>query len=88
MAAGGTLRNVLRWTILAAGVAIAAWLLPDFRANWRAWLAARGSDPSAAELYSDGCLIDGGMAIGSLGVASILFYFLGPDAADSSGKRK
>jgi hypothetical protein len=72
--------------VLAAGVAIVAWLLPDFWSNFRGWQATRGNDPSAAESYSDGCLIDGGMAIGALGIAWVLFYVLGADIAERSGE--
>ena len=78
-------RNVFRWVILAGGLATAAWLLNDFWTNVLLWRATRGTDPSAAELYSDNCLVDGGMLLAALVVALILFFVLRSDAGGRQG---
>jgi hypothetical protein len=78
-------RNVIRWVILAAGLATAAWLLNDFWTNFLLWRATQGTDPSAAELYSDNCLVDGGMIAAAVVVALILFFVLRSDAGGGRG---
>ena len=69
-------RKLLRGLILLVGLAAVLWLLSGVWSNYREWRAIAASDPSAAELYSDNCLIDGALAAGALILTLISFFVL------------
>jgi hypothetical protein len=74
----GSVRDGVRWGLLLAAVAVSGYRLPRVARNFQAWRAALPVDPSAADLYRTGFMIE---AIGITIVLAVgigLFYILRP----------
>jgi hypothetical protein len=72
----GSIRDGVRWGLLLAAVAVSGYRLPRVVHNFQAWRAALPVDPSAADLYRTGFMIETiGIAV-VLAVGVGLFYLL------------
>jgi hypothetical protein len=72
----GSIRDGVRWGLLLAAVAVSGYRLPRVGRNFQAWRAALAVDPSAADLYRTGFMIEAiGIAV-VLAVGVALFYLL------------
>jgi len=75
-------RDAIRWGLLIASVAVTGFRLPKAVRDLHAWRSAMLIDPSAADLYRTGFLVD------AIGVAVVLclglgaFYLLRSPAKD------
>jgi hypothetical protein len=76
------MKRFLRTAVLIAGMLPVLRLLASLWSNFQLWRANVHSDPSVAELYSDGCLIDGGLALFLLALTLALFFVLGLKTAE------
>jgi hypothetical protein len=76
----GSIRDGVRWGLLLAAVAVSGYRLPRVARNLQAWRATLPVDPTAADLYRTGFLVEAiGIAI-ILAVGVGLFYILRPRA--------
>jgi hypothetical protein len=74
----GSIRDGVRWGLLLAAVAVSGYRLPRVGRNFQAWRTALPVDPSAADLYRTGFMIETiGIAV-VLAVGVGLFYLLRP----------
>ena len=69
------LRSVLRALVGLIGLAAVFYLLAGIWTNFLDYRALATTDPSAAELYSDNCFVDAGLAAGVL-IFILLFMVL------------
>ena len=70
-------RRILRYLILAVGLWTTSWLAAGFWSNYQLW-RANLDDRSVAELYLDGCWIDGSLGAGAIGLTLLIFAVLRP----------
>jgi len=64
-------REAVRWGLLIAAVAVTGFRLPRMFRDFRLWRGAVPIDPSAADLYRVGLMVD------VVGIAVILFVGVG-----------
>ena len=64
-------RDAIRWGLLIAAVAVTGFRLPIMFRDFRLWRGAVPIDPSAADLYPVGLMVD------VVGIAVILFVGVG-----------
>ncbi len=80
------MRRYLRIAIPIAAIVPVARLAHAFWINWQGWRANVHFDPSAAEFYSDGCLIDGAGILFVIAMTLALTWVLGLKPAESARK--